>query len=111
MATAVGMRLPERGGNAYNVLLGLSPGPHMVRQDLSTTYTIVRSLAQAIVIGAGLCIVLPKYIARLTTIRFTLLAPYLFMIIALGYTPLRIGPPPGAGTSLSGSAICRTASV
>ena len=63
-------------------LLGLSPGPHMVRQDLSTTYTIVWSLALANVIGAGLCIVLSKQIAKLTTIRFTLLAPYLFMIIA-----------------------------
>jgi putative tricarboxylic transport membrane protein len=63
-------------------LLGLSPGPHMVRQDLSTTYTIVWSLALANVIGAGLCIVLSKYIAKLTQIRFTLLAPYLFMIIA-----------------------------
>jgi putative tricarboxylic transport membrane protein len=63
-------------------LLGLSPGPHMVRQDLSITYTIVWSLALANVIGAGLCIVLSRQIARLTTIRFTLLAPYLFMIIA-----------------------------
>ncbi len=63
-------------------LLGLSPGPHMVRQDLSTTYTIVWSLALANVIGAGLCIVLSKHIAKLTTIRFTLLAPYLFMLIA-----------------------------
>lgn len=63
-------------------LLGLSPGPHMVRQDLSTTYTIVWSLALANVIGAGLCIVLSKHIAKLTQIRFTLLAPYLFMIIA-----------------------------
>lgn len=63
-------------------LLGLSPGPHMVRQDLSTTYTIVWSLALANVIGAGLCIVLSKHIAKLTRIRFTLLAPYLFMLIA-----------------------------
>ena len=53
-----------------------------MRQDLSTTYTIVWSLALANVIGAGLCIVLSKQIAKLTTIRFTLLAPYLFMIIA-----------------------------
>ncbi|WP_372836684.1 tripartite tricarboxylate transporter permease, partial [Puniceibacterium confluentis] len=34
------------------------------------------------VFGAGLCIVLSKWIAKLTTIRFTVLAPYLFMIIA-----------------------------
>ncbi len=63
-------------------LLGLSPGPHMVRQELDITYTIVWSLALANVVGAGLCIVLSKQISRLTTIRFTLLAPYLFMIIA-----------------------------
>ena len=63
-------------------LLGLSPGPHMVRQDLSVTYTIVWSLALANVVGAGLCILLSKQIAKLTTIRFTLLAPYLFMMIA-----------------------------
>lgn len=63
-------------------LLGLSPGPHMVRQDLEITYTIVWSLALANVIGAGLCILLSKQIAKLTTIRFTILAPYLFMVIA-----------------------------
>ncbi len=63
-------------------LLGLSPGPHMVRQDLSVTYTIVWSLALANVVGAGLCILLSRQIAKLTTIRFTILAPYLFMIIA-----------------------------
>jgi hypothetical protein len=63
-------------------LLGLSPGPHMVRQELDVTYTIIWSLAIANVVGAGLCILLSKQIARLTTIRFTLLAPFLFMVIA-----------------------------
>ncbi len=63
-------------------LLNLTPGPQMVRNNLDITYTIVWSLALANVIGAGLCIVLSKYIARLTTIRFTLLAPFLFMMIA-----------------------------
>jgi len=33
------------------------------------------------VVGAGLCIALSPAIARLTTIRFTLLAPFLFMMI------------------------------
>lgn len=63
-------------------LLNMSPGPQMVRNNLDLTYTIVWSLALANVFGAGLCIVLSKYIAKLTQIRFTLLAPYLFMIIA-----------------------------
>ncbi|WP_367114136.1 tripartite tricarboxylate transporter permease, partial [Roseicyclus sp.] len=63
-------------------LLGMSPGPAMIRQDLDITYTIVWSLALANVVGAGLCVLLSGQIARLTTIRFTLLAPFLFMMIA-----------------------------
>jgi hypothetical protein len=46
------------------------------------TYTVVWSLALANVVGAGLCIALSSSIARLTTIRFVLLAPFLFMLIA-----------------------------
>lgn len=63
-------------------LLGYDPGPHMVRHNLDITYTIVWSLALANVIGAGLCILLSGQIAKLTTIRFTLVAPFLFMVIA-----------------------------
>ncbi|MBN9671510.1 tripartite tricarboxylate transporter permease [Roseibium aggregatum] len=63
-------------------LLGYDAGPHMVRYELDLTYTIVWSLALANVIGAGLCIVLSGQIAKLTTIRFTLVAPFLFMVIA-----------------------------
>ena len=63
-------------------LLGYDPGPHMVRHNLDITYTIVWSLAIANVLGAGLCIALSNQIAKLTTIRFTLVAPFLFMVIA-----------------------------
>jgi putative tricarboxylic transport membrane protein len=63
-------------------LLGYDAGPHMVRYELDLTYTIVWSLALANVLGAGLCIALSGQIARLTTIRFTLVAPFLFMVIA-----------------------------
>ena len=63
-------------------LLGFDPGPHMVRNNLDITYTIVWSLAFANVIGAGLCVLLANQVARITTIRFALLAPLLFMLIA-----------------------------
>ena len=63
-------------------LLGYEAGPQMIQNDLDLTYTIVWSLALANVIGAGLCILLSGGIARLTTIRFTLIAPFLFMLIA-----------------------------
>lgn len=63
-------------------LLNLSPGPHMVRQQLEVTYTIVWSFALATIIGAGLCILLSNQIAKITRIRFTVMAPLLFMTIA-----------------------------
>ncbi|MEL6963884.1 MAG: tripartite tricarboxylate transporter permease [Pseudomonadota bacterium] len=64
------------------ILLGYEAGPQLVQNDLPITYTIVWSLALANVLGAGLCIVLSPSIARLTTIRFALLAPFLFMMIS-----------------------------
>ena len=63
-------------------LLGYDAGPQLIQNNLDITYTIMWSLALANVIGAGLCIMLSGSIARLTTIRFTLLAPFLFMMIA-----------------------------
>ncbi|UUX48822.1 tripartite tricarboxylate transporter permease [Nisaea acidiphila] len=63
-------------------LLGYDAGPQLIQYDLDITYTIMWSLAIANVVGAGLCIMLSGTIARLTTIRFTLLAPFLFMMIA-----------------------------
>ncbi|MEM8841543.1 MAG: tripartite tricarboxylate transporter permease [Pseudomonadota bacterium] len=64
------------------ILLGYEAGPQMVRDDLPITYTVVWSLALANVVGAGLCIFLSGGIAKLTTIRFPLLAPFLFMMIS-----------------------------
>ena len=63
-------------------LLGYEAGPRMITEELNVTYTMVWSLALANVVGAGLCIFLAPWIARLTTVRFVLLAPYLFMMIA-----------------------------
>lgn len=63
-------------------LLGIDAGPALITRDLDITYTIVWSLALANVVGAGLCIVLSPWIARLTTVPFVLLAPFLFMLIS-----------------------------
>ncbi|MES9969600.1 MAG: tripartite tricarboxylate transporter permease [Candidatus Thiodiazotropha sp.] len=64
------------------ILLGYEAGPQMITNDLDITYTVVWSLALANVIGAGMCIFLSGGIARLTTIHFPLLAPFLFMMIS-----------------------------
>jgi len=63
------------------VLLGIEPGPSMVDKNLSLTYTVVWSLALANVIGAGICLVLAGPIARLTLIPFTLIAPFMMVVI------------------------------
>lgn len=61
------------------ILLGYDAGPQMVTNDLPITYTVVWSLALANVFGAGLCLLMSGGIAKLTTIRFPLLVPFLFM--------------------------------
>ena len=63
------------------VLLGIEPGPSMVGENLSLSYTVVWSLALANVIGAGLCLLLAGPIARLTLIPFTLIAPFMMVVI------------------------------
>jgi TctA family transporter len=64
------------------VLLGIDAGPQMIKNNLPLTYSIVWSLALANVIGAGLSILLASQIAKLTTIRFTLVAPFLLTLIS-----------------------------
>ncbi|MEM9754960.1 MAG: tripartite tricarboxylate transporter permease [Pseudomonadota bacterium] len=57
-------------------------GPSMIERNLNFTYAIVWLLALANVVGTVICIFASGGIARLTNIRFALLAPFLFMIIA-----------------------------
>ncbi len=57
-------------------------GPSMLRNNLDMTYAIVWLLALANLFGTLLCIASSGVVARLTTIRFTLLAPFLFMLIS-----------------------------
>ena len=59
----------------------LEVGQSMLTDNLDYTYGIVWLLAIANVIGTALCIVLAPQIARLTSIPFVLVAPFVFMII------------------------------
>ena len=60
----------------------LEPGQQMLTDDLNITYAIVWMLALANVLGTILCIALSNPIARLTNIRFVLIAPFVFMIVS-----------------------------
>lgn len=63
------------------ILLGLQPGPAMAERDLGITYTIIWSLAMANVLGTLLCIALAPGIAKLTLVRYTLIAPFMVMVL------------------------------
>jgi len=71
---------------AAMILIGLQPGPAMAdpNRDLGLTYTIIWTLAVANVLGAGLCLLLSPSIAKLTTIKYTLFAPFMIIVISFG---------------------------
>lgn len=61
---------------------GIDVGPSLLENHLDFTYSIVWLLALANVVGTILCIAMAPTIARLTSVRFALLAPFIFMIIS-----------------------------
>jgi putative tricarboxylic transport membrane protein len=65
-------------------LLGIEAGPALVGSRLDLTYAIIWSLAIANVMGTLLCFATSPLIARLTTVRFGLLAPFMMMVVCFG---------------------------
>lgn len=63
------------------VLIGIEPGPSMVTSNLDVTYTIVWSLALANVLGAGACLLISRWVAKITTISYALMAPFMITVI------------------------------
>ncbi|HEX6320030.1 MAG TPA: tripartite tricarboxylate transporter permease [Burkholderiales bacterium] len=63
------------------VLLGIQPGITLVETRLDLVYTIIWTLAIANVIGAGLCVAASPFVARVTTLPYTYVAPFMLMII------------------------------
>lgn len=61
---------------------GIDVGPSLLENNLDFVYSIVWLLALANVAGTVLCIAMSGGIARLTNIRFALLAPFIFMVIS-----------------------------
>jgi putative tricarboxylic transport membrane protein len=63
------------------MLIGVEPGINMIERNLDLTYTIMWSLAIANVIGTATCLLLAKPVSRLTVVRYSLVAPFLVVII------------------------------
>ena len=63
------------------VLIGITPGRSMVEENVDLTFLIIWSIALANIIGAAVCIGLARPVARLTTVRYTLIAPFMIVMI------------------------------
>jgi TctA family transporter len=78
------------GGAAQAILLGalmvhgIIPGPDMLTKNLDVTYSMVWSIALANVFGAGLCILLSGHLAKVSSLRYTLVLPVIMAIVYVG---------------------------
>ncbi|APX90823.1 hypothetical protein BV394_14795 [Brevirhabdus pacifica] len=63
---------------------GLQPGPAMLTTNLSITYSMVWSVAIANILGAGVCFAMSGQMAKIATLRYTLIMPMILSIVYLG---------------------------
>jgi TctA family transporter len=63
------------------ILIGVEPGVELITDKMDLVYLIIWAIAAANIVGAGICFLLSPQIAKLTTIRYVLLAPFMFGII------------------------------
>lgn len=63
------------------ILIGIEPGIQMLTTQLDLIYVMVWSVALANIVGAGTCVLFAGQIAKLTTIRYAIIAPFMFGLI------------------------------
>lgn len=63
------------------VLIGVEPGRRMVESELPLTVLVIWSIAVANVLGAGICFALAPSISRVTTVSYSVLAPFLILLL------------------------------
>lgn len=63
------------------MLIGVTPGRSMVTTNIDLSYVIIWSIALANILGALICIALARPISLLTTVRYSLIAPFMIVLI------------------------------
>ena len=66
------------------LIQGLVPGPEMLTKHLDVTYSMVWSIALANVVGSGLCFAFSGQLAKLATLRYTLIMPVVLSLVYIG---------------------------
>ncbi|HXV81090.1 MAG TPA: tripartite tricarboxylate transporter permease, partial [Candidatus Binatia bacterium] len=66
------------------LIVGLNPGPEMLKQHLDVTFAMVWVLIISSFIVAGLCFLVLNHLAALTFVRGSLLIPFLLFLVFIG---------------------------
>src|SRR5262247_17873 len=66
------------------LIVGLNPGPEMLKSRLDVTFSMVWVLILSNIIVAGLCFLILNHLAALTFIRGSLLIPFLMFLVFIG---------------------------
>jgi TctA family transporter len=66
------------------LIVGLNPGPEMLKSRLDVTFAMVWVLIIANIIVAGTCFIFLNHLAKLTFIRGSLLIPFLLFLVFIG---------------------------
>jgi TctA family transporter len=66
------------------VLLGLVPGPDMLTKHLALTYSMVWTIVIANIVTVLACFLFLNHLARLTTVRGSILIPLILVLVFIG---------------------------
>ena len=66
------------------LIVGLNPGPEMLKSRLDVTFSMVWVLIISNIIVAGLCFMILNHLAALTFVRGSLLIPFLMFLVFIG---------------------------
>ena len=66
------------------LIVGLQPGPEMLKSKLDVTFAMVWILIIANIIVAGVCFLIINHLAALTFVRGSLLIPFLLFLVFIG---------------------------
>jgi len=88
LVPTVAFGVPSSAGMAILLgaflIQGLVPGPDMLTKHLDVTYSMVWSIAIANIVGSGLCFTFSGQLAKLATLRYTLIMPCVLSLIYIG---------------------------
>ncbi len=63
------------------ILIGIEPGLNMINEDLDLVFIMFWSVGVANIMGAGICLVFSNQLAKVTTVKNTILAPLVLVLI------------------------------